>query len=397
VRRLRVVGVMTGTSCDGLDAVCIEIDAAKWISNFHYDWKVLWQKSVAYPNSLRKRVISIQQPDCKQPLKALLELDRDLGSWYGKSLAKILSAITPHQRPHLIANHGQTIGHFPSSRHRGTTFQIGDPTRIAHSTNVTVVAGFRKGDMAAGGQGAPLVPLFHKILADKLAPRSRGICIHNIGGISNLTYIGEDENHFLAFDTGPGNIWIDLAAEKASRGRIRMDKNGKLARKGRVDYQALKQVLKHPFFKTPPPRSTGRDDFPFALLLKNTHAKGNALVATATAITVETIAGSYERWIIKRGWPLETIYLCGGGAKNPTLVQGLKERLPGITVKTSDEAGLNSKYIEAQAFALFGFLALIGRPVGGKWTGAKGFGPPAHIIPGKNWLELIAKIRSSTR
>lgn len=379
-RSVRILGAMTGTSCDGLDACCVTIDEG--------GWQLLWSRSEPYPAALRKRVIDLQKPGSRHGLRDVLELDRDLGNWYGQSFARMIRAAPAGERPQVIANHGQTVAHFPAPKAQGTTLQLGDPTRVATATGLTVVSKLRDGDMAAGGEGAPLLPMFHRIIAEQL--ESDGVAIHNIGGISNLTYIpAGTRGEPIAFDTGPGNVWIDAAAELATGGKSRMDRGGKLARAGQVDVAAVQKLMRHPFFKKPAPKSTGRDDFPFELLRAATRARGADLVATATAFTVESIAVSYEREILDRGRELTAILVCGGGAKNPVLIDLLASRLPEVLVSPLGVYGFDEQLVESQAFAFFGMLALMGKPVGGSWTGVKAFGPPAHIVPGENWAEVL--------
>ena len=388
MKSLNILGVMTGTSCDGLDAACVRVDQG--------GWQPLWERSCPYPKNLRERVLRFQKSGTKLGLEEWLELNRDLGEWFGKILSVMIKSVPKKHAPHVIANHGQTIGHFPNSRGGGFTSQIADPTRIATQTGLTVVSNFRDGDMAAGGQGAPLVPLFHLLLAPALS--GKGVAIHNLGGISNLTYIGPSgpRQKVLAFDTGPANIWIDAAVEKISGGKLTMDRDGELALKGvltdDIDMKAVATLLKHPFFKKQPPKSTGRDDFPFELFLRHVKSKGPSLVSAATAVTVESIAQAYEKFILGKKLPLEAVYFCGGGAKNPVLLEWLSQRLPGIKISTLEEAGMESQYIEAQAFALFGYLSLTGKPLGGEWTGVKGFGPPGHIVPGENWDQVLSAL-----
>src|SRR5262249_25626100 len=152
---------------------------------------------------------------------------------------------------------------------------------------------FRDGDMAAGGQGAPLVPLFHRSLAHVLGTLRTGVAIHNIGGISNLTYIGPREK-LLAFDTGPGNLWIDIAAEIATGGKAKFDNGGELASQGSVDPKVFRELMKHPYFAKKPPKSTGRDEFTRDFFLsKAGKLKGPSLVTTATVVTTESIAQAY--------------------------------------------------------------------------------------------------------
>lgn len=374
---------MTGTSCDGLDCACIEIDLK--------GWRPLWSGSANYPARLRKQVLSAQVPGIRHELRALMKLDRDLGDWYGLVLQSLIKKSRPS--PQIISNHGQTLAHYPNDH---VTLQLGNPTWIAAKTGLTVISHFRDGDLAVSGQGAPLLPRFHHLLAHQLTEGSirKGVAIHNVGGISNFTYIGPNSRRdlIIACDTGPGNIWIDAAAEKATRGKLKMDLGGKLAAQGAVDWNAVKKILRHPYFSKSPPKSTGRDGFPFSLLTSKTAAQGASLVATATAITIESCAQAYERFIFGKGHPLHRIFLCGGGAKNPALIASLQARLPSISVGTMEAVGWDNQVIEAQAFGYFGFLSLLGTPVGGSWTGARDFAPPGLITPGRNWRDILNKL-----
>ena len=387
VRSLRVAGVMTGTSCDGMDVACVEFDGP----DSALSWRPLWSASLAYPPNLRRRVLDAQSPGANYEIREWLGLHRDLGRWYANSIRRIIAKHSV--RPHLIANHGQTVAHYPVE---GLTLQLGDPSLIAQATGISVVCSFREGDIAAQGQGAPLVPRFHGLSARKLGAPGRGISIHNLGGISNLSYFGGKKNgDVLAFDTGPGNIWIDAAAALSTRGRLKMDAGGKLARSGTIDEKAVRAILRHPYFSKHAPKSTGRNEFTFELLRSKTRAKGADLVAAATAVTIESIARSYENAILRKRLPLDAIYFCGGGAKNPAILEGVAERLPTVQVRSLEEAGFDPQLVEAQAFAYYGCLALLGLPLGGTWTGARGFGPPAHLIPAENWFEAVSRIRET--
>jgi anhydro-N-acetylmuramic acid kinase len=390
MQSIRILGVMTGTSCDGLDAACVQIDKTG-------HWKPIWTASAPYPKDLKKRVLEFQIPKTKTSVSEILVLNRDLGTWYGKTLKKMIEGRRSEEKPDLIANHGQTVAHFPDEE---VTLQLGDPARIAQVTGVTVISHFRDGDMAAGGQGAPLLPLFHKILADQLktSETHEGIAIHNLGGISNITYLGPSGSLYevFAFDTGPANVWIDEAVTKVTRGKKNFDQSGKFAAQGKIDINAVKKTLKHPYFKKSVPKSTGRDDFPFSFFQKQTKARGNDLIATATAVTVESIARGYEDFILSNGLPLSAIYLAGGGAKNSTLVDWLQERMPSISIRLISEMefqdSIKEEMIEPLGFALFGYFSLSGQPLGGTWTGVDGFGPPGQITPGENWQEIVSQL-----
>jgi anhydro-N-acetylmuramic acid kinase len=376
---MKILGVMTGTSCDGMDAACAEFSRNGWES--------LWTKSAPYPRALRDRVLSAQLPNSKLSLREWGELHRDLGIWIARTLQKILGKTPPHLRPQAIASHGQTVAHFPAANKQGFTIQLADPSRIAELTGLTVISNFRDGDMAAGGEGAPLAPRFHKLIAGSRT----GISIHNLGGISNLTYLGP-KNLILAFDTGPANLWIDAATELITRGKQKFDRNGALGRTAQFDGSAVEAVLHDQFFRRRPPKSTGRDDFPFRKLLQTTSVRDAGLVATATAITVKSIARAYSDFILKKNLPLDTIYFTGGGARNSFLIESLRKHLPGIRIAQLTELGVDPYYLEANAFAYFGCLALRGHAVGGHWTGVCDWAPPARVIPGRNWSQIVRRL-----
>ncbi len=390
---LRILGVMTGTSCDALDAACVEFSGERW--------KVLWTASRPYPAPLRKRVGAAQLPKTRASSLEFLELHRDLGLWYGDAIHGLIERHQP--QPHLIANHGQTIAHFPAPKRQGMTWQMGDPARIAWRTGLSVLTEFRAGDLAAGGEGAPLAPLFHGALAQLLpqAWKDSGVSFHNLGGISNLTYV-DPRGEILAWDTGPASFWIDESVVKISKGAQRFDTGGKLAARGKADFKVVSKILALPYFSKSPPKSTGRDDFPFSLFMRHAaRLRGADLVATATEITLRSIQQDYEKWILGKNRPLGQILVCGGGAKNRTLLQQLNQRLVPVEVRALTDWNplYNSQYIEALAFAYMGYQALRGRPIAGPWTKKRplakedpGFATPAHILPGKNWAQVLRMI-----
>jgi len=376
-----IVGVMTGTSCDGMDAARMTITSGKT--------SVLSRLTLEYPTVLRKRVLSIQKPGIKLSWKDMLTLDRDLGLWYASALSSWFKK--ENFQPDLIANHGQTVVHLPDLKPCGITLQLGDPSLIAARTGITVASHFRSGDLASLGQGAPLAPLYHQEIAKSLLPQYQGVSIHNLGGISNFSYIQNQVCQF-AFDTGPGNCWIDAATEIATRGKKKFDQGGVLGRMGKPDMVAVKKALRHPYFKKVPPKSTGRDDFTIPLFKSISKARGNDLIATAVHITAESISEAYHRFVIEKKLPLDAIVMSGGGTKNEFLISLIQEKLPTISIKNMEDIGLDSQGIEAQAFGYFGYLSLLGRSLGGKWTGAKGYAPPARLSPSQNWVSLLKKL-----
>ncbi len=393
---LRILGIMTGTSCDGMELACLEFRSPDAQS----PWKTLWQASAAYPSRLRQEVLALQDPKKTLSLLTLLQLNRKLGVWYG---ASVQAALKRHKaQPHVLANHGQTVAHHPTRLPKlpaqlqgqgGVTLQLGDGAQLAFATGLTVIQQFRLGDLAAGGQGAPLVPRFHQNLIHKLATPEEarsGIALHNLGGISNFSYL-DPKGQLLACDTGPANLWIDAAVQQVTNHAQLFDRGGRLAAAHRTDQKAVDQLLNTiAFFQAPPPKSTGRDDFPFHLLLKATRHRDARLISTATALTSQSIAQAYQTWILQKKRPLKAIYFCGGGAKNLTLLNQIQALLPQVKVARLEDWGLDSSWIEATAFAYFGLLALLGQPLGGAWTGAtRGFAPPAQILPGANWRQVL--------
>lgn len=374
---IRILGVMTGTSCDGLDASCLEIGNGK-IKN-------LWSATLPYPSALKKRVLKAQNSSFKFSAKSFFELHRDLGIWYGKSCKTLISKHS-RAKPHAIALHGQTVLHHPTLKPVGITVQLGDPSVVSTITGLTTISQFRSGDVAAGGEGAPLVPLYHHSLAHRYG-LSEGIAFHNLGGFSNLTYLGPS-CMVMAFDTGPANAWIDYAVEKFTRGKMAYDRDGKLASMGKVDTTLLRSLLSHSYFKKKPPKSTGRDDFTFEVLQKKVKRLNINTITTLTELTAVSIANAYKDYILKKKLPLREVYFSGGGSFNSYLLKRIQLHLPKVKVKKVEALGLNSSFVEAEAFAYFGYLSLYGEPLGGPWTGAQAFGPPGMITPGENWLDI---------
>ncbi len=339
-------------------------------------------------------VLSCQQPQARHTFQQWLALDRELGNWFADSLESIRRAgRTPLD---AIANHGQTVAHHPGVG----TLQLGAPEIIAARLGVTVISNFRNGDMACGGQGAPLVPGFHRILALGAGVHRGGCTIHNLGGISNLTYI-HGRSPVKAWDTGPANLWIDAVVQSRTNGRLLMDRNGRLGLSGKAHGPTVARLLKHPYFKRTPPKSTGRDDFSSAQVLAAVrHLELRDAVATVTEATAKSISSDYHRNILSPGLPLSRIIFCGGGALNPALILHLEAALDEVgsqaRILNSSHLGIPAQDMEAAAFAFLGRESLLGHALGGSWTGASGFGPPGHLIPGRNWSALLRKVRRLT-
>ena len=381
---LLIWGVMTGTSCDGLDISAVDYKRESWLP--------LWGKSFPYPKELKKKVIHLQNPNARITPKDIFLVNRELSLWYSDCVLKILKKINKNEHPDLIACHGQTIAHYPEKKQGSITVQLFDPSFVVNKTGVSVVSHFREGDVAAGGHGAPLANAFHQLIIDGLGLRKDGVSIHNLGGISNFTYFSPT-GKMISCDTGPANVWIDAAVEKVTSGKMAFDYNGLLAKKGKIDTKVLIDLFKHPYIKKDIPKTTGRDDFTLDYFFKKTEKlKGIDRVSTATEFTAATICNAYERFVLKKGHPLKTILVSGGGSKNTTLIEWIKIKLPQVDVISIEQTGLDPTFIEAQAFSYLGLRSLLAAPVGGEWTGVRSWAAPGWITPGKNWNQLIDKI-----
>jgi anhydro-N-acetylmuramic acid kinase len=351
---MRIIGLMSGTSADGVDAAVIDIKKNK-VSLLAFDM-------FAYTPLLRRSILELGEQTSCLPAD-ISNLNFLLGEVFAGAAIRLckksriaLSTID------LIGSHGQTIYHNPKGRRFGrhivrSTLQIGEPSMIAHRTGITTVADFRPADMAVNGEGAPLVPFAdYFLLKDKRLNRA----VQNIGGIANVTYLPADcrPRDIIAFDTGPGNMIIDRIANIISKGKLNYDKDGKIAAKGRVDTKMLNEMLAHPFFKRKPPKSTGREEFgrkycdTFYKKAKNKSLSPQDFLATVTAFTSVSIARAYQLFL--PGIPDELI-LCGGGARNKTLVKMLKQNLNKTTIRFSDDFGISCDAKEAVSFAILAY------------------------------------------
>lgn len=320
----------------------------------------------SFPRRLRQRLMAVMAP-AQTTTEEIARLHAELGEAFGQAARKIITRMPATRRPVLIGLSGQTVCHLPSRRpYQTVTLQLGDGSKVAARAQVPTIAEFRQGDIAAGGQGAPLVPwtdwvLFHHPSKHRL--------IQNIGGIGNFTWLpaGGGPEKVVAFDTGPGNMLIDALVTRVTDGRSTYDRDGRRAARGRVLEDVLARWMRHPFFKQPPPRTTGRELFGLLFLnaqwplLRRASRDPNDWIATATALTASSIADAFARFInpayrsIKRAkgalLPVEMI-VAGGGARNRTLRAMLVEALPGVVIRTMDEVGIPVEAKEAVSFAI---------------------------------------------
>jgi anhydro-N-acetylmuramic acid kinase len=343
------LGAISGTSVDGLDLALLEITR---------EIRVLAATTARMPEALQRTLRELGQAETVD-LDAFGAADAELGTFMGEALLEFLQeqgetagAIS------AIGSHGQTVRHRPAGPHP-FTLQIGDPNRIAEVTGITTVADFRRRDVAAGGQGAPLVPPFHGAL---FRTRAENRAVLNLGGIGNFTLLPADPAAAITgFDTGPGNAlmddWILHARQEP------YDRQGEWAASGTIDPVLLERLLADPFLSAPPPKSTGREHFNLGWLkdqlerhLADRSLPDADVQATLCAFTAETVARALTSW----GGDTERVLVCGGGRHNRTLLAAIAERV-GCPVQTTDDHGVDGDSVEAAAFAWLAHQTLNGQ------------------------------------
>jgi len=372
---LLVIGLISGTSVDGIDACLARISGPS-------ERPVVQQLgflTAPYTNELRREILAVAGGDSRSP-ENLCRLDHAVGDAFAQAALRLLRETrTRPQDIDLVGSHGQTIFHDPV---QGTTWQIGEPTRITTVLRCPVISSFRRADMAAGGQGAPLVPLFDALLFRR---KDRGRILLNIGGIANVTVLpkGEGTQGVFAFDTGPGNILMDEFVSRATSGRMVYDEGGKIAASGTVDQELLAGFMEHPYFLEKPPKSTGREVFGsgfVALTLGEGTRRGenmNDLVATLNEFTALSITESIKEYVMPVA-SIDEVLVSGGGVHNKTLLKRIGEELDSITVSSFESTGFSPDAKEALAFALLARESLLGRP--GNVLGATG--AREHVVLG---------------
>ncbi len=350
------IGLMSGTSCDGVDAVLVRLKGAGAATAM----KLIEHRSFPYPDSLRARLLR-EYLDAKE----ICLLNFELGERFAEAArALIVKAEEQGDTVDFIASHGHTVAHFPPPTDDTVgTLQIGESAVITERAGVPVVSDFRQRDMAAGGQGAPLVTYADWVLFQK---PGRTVACLNIGGIANFTVVTEAFEEIVAFDTGPGNMIIDGTVRLLSKGVKHMDEDGQSAARGTVIDEYLEYLMSHPYFDRVPPKSTGREAFGVAAYLRDAVANRrdqsfDDLVATATAAVAKTIADAYRRFIAPR-FTIDHVIVGGGGAKNKTLMKLLARELGQVRLFTMDQYGIPIAAREAIAFAILGNETIMGRP-----------------------------------
>jgi anhydro-N-acetylmuramic acid kinase len=398
---MKIIGLMSGTSADGIDAAVVDVTGS---TTETLGVELISFTFVPYEPEQRASIFPLFDP-ATGTVDRICQMNFAIGDWFaGAALLAMREAGLQPSDIDLIASHGQTIYHSVEAESPvKSTLQIGEAAVIAQRTGVTTIADFRVADVAADGQGAPLVShLDWLLLRDAVKTRA----VQNIGGIGNVTYLppGENPDTVLAFDTGPGNMLIDYATSQATGGAQRYDRDGQIASSGQVDHALVAEWMAHPYFALPIPKTTGREQFGVQLgeeLWAKAMARGMSgddIVATLTAFTAESIADAYARFLPTIP---DEVFIGGGGANNPTLMVMLAKRLPSAQVKTLDEfdrtqgAALNisSDSREAVSFAIMGYETIHGRPSNlPSCTGATESAVLGKVTPGTNYRRLMREV-----
>ncbi len=339
------IGLMSGTSLDAIDAVLLDT------SNQPFQLINTWEHPI--PSNIQAEILALCLPGDNE-IDRMGQLDNRIGRLFAQAVNQLLSQTKlPPEAIRAIGSHGQTIRHRPGFS-ESFTLQIGNPALITELTGITTVADFRRADMAAGGQGAPLAPAFHQAAFEA---RGKNRVIVNIGGMANITVL--ENQQVQGFDTGPGNALLNSWARRHIR--TAYDRNGAWAKQYSVNAQLLTQMLADPYFQQPPPKSTGRETFNDTWLneqIQNSrlNLEPGVIQATLTALTAVSIANA-----IKQYSDFDEVYVCGGGVHNAYLLELLSRELQ-TDIHSTQQLGIDPDYVEAAAFAWFAHQALIRQP-----------------------------------
>ncbi len=345
----RVIALMSGTSCDSIDAGLCEVNpdmTVKLISGINYK----------YPEHIRSKIFSLFSGNAT--IKDLCMMNFAVGHCFAQACNVLISEFG---KPDFISSHGQTVYHYPFDEKLDnipikSTLQIGESSIIAKETGCMTISNFREADIASGGQGAPLV-----CFADE--KWFKNALVQNIGGISNVTVISDDCDTF-GFDNAPGNVIIDYLTNKFFNKPY--DKDGEIAKSGKVSHSWLECLMQDEYYFISPPKTTGREYFSPAYIensLKLAPDSPHDIIATATALTARAIAVSYERFVYPHTNSIKEVIIGGGGAYNPVLMQFLRSYLPKhILLKTHEDYGISNNFKEVMAFALLGYCTYYNIP-----------------------------------
>jgi anhydro-N-acetylmuramic acid kinase len=352
---MRVIGLMSGTSVDGIDAAIVEISGG--LESEPLQTQLLAGKTFPYPPELRSQILSVCD-GASLSMETFAQLDDAIAQAFAQAATTIAQGFD-HIK--LIGSHGQTVFHRPPAPNQlGYTLQLGRGALIAHLTQIETISNFRVADIAIGGQGAPLVPPVDKAL---LGHPTLDRAVQNLGGIGNVAFLpaGDRRDRFLGFDTGPANVLLDLAVTQLSQGTKTYDADGAWAASGTPQTTLVQKWLQHPFFQQAPPKSTGRELFGEAFLqqcLADASGVSAAdFLASLTELTALSIAQSYRQFLPRMP---QQILLCGGGSRNTYLRQRIQVHCPEAEVLSTSDVGLDADFKEAIAFAVLAYWRKLG-------------------------------------
>ena len=387
-----VIGLMSGTSADGVDVAIYEIMGMPG----DLSAQLIVGRTFNYESKMRNRILECCDPE-QSRVDEIADLNVDLAELFAKSALSVVSeAGLSTNDIDLIGSHGQTLWHnvLPSGQ-VSASLQIVESSVLAERTQTTTVSNFRARDIALGGQGAPLTSYVDWLLLRR--PR-HWRAIQNIGGMGNVTFLPpleSDNDKPIAFDTGPGNAMLDIAVNHFTGGDLTFDRDGQMARRGRINEEWLEQLLRHPYYARDYPKTTGRETFGTAAaleLIAQAQARGLSdveIIATLTALTATNIADSYQRFAPAS---IEEVILGGGGRRNPVMVSMLQELLAPTSVLTHEDIGLDSDFKEALVFAVLAYETWHGRTGSlPALTGASRAAVLGQITPGDNFQALLRK------
>lgn len=345
-----VVGLMSGTSLDGIDASLVNINGFGMNTTI----EVMESISVVYEEEMREELLLAMNKDTSN-VEQLCSLNYKLSYIFADAVKRVCKkARVTLKQIDLIGSHGQTLYHLPQTASPlvRSTLQIGEPCILAYETDTMVISNFRAMDIAAGGEGAPLIPYIDWLL---FKSQSRGRILQNIGGIGNCTVITKDcqKEDIIAFDTGPGNMIIDGLCRTLID--LSYDHEGRIAAQGKVHKKLVSKWMQHSFFSSRPPKSTGREDFGSnytrQLIEKYSYLPSEDLIATATYFTAYSIVYAYKKFVFPKS-QVDEVVISGGGANNTTLISMIRDLLPDKHILTSNEIGINIDEKEAVGFAV---------------------------------------------
>jgi anhydro-N-acetylmuramic acid kinase len=344
---MRVIGLMSGTSVDGIDAALVEVSGSKHDLQIEF----IAGETYPYPEELQVEILDVCG-GAPRSMAEFADLDDAIADQFAQAAITIQAN---HPKAVLIGSHGQTVFHRPPNGRLGYTVQLGRGDAIARQTEIMTVSNFRVADIAAGGQGAPMVSALDVAL---LTHPTKYRCVQNIGGIGNVTYLPTADSPFkiCGWDTGPGNMLIDLAVHRFSDGTQTYDRDGAWAATGTPCQELVDRWLTQDYFQQSPPKSTGREQFGQEYLnhclADADHLSPADILATLTELTAASIAHSYRSFLPKLP---DQVFVCGGGSRNSYLKSRLQDRLGNIPVMTTNDVGLNADFKEAIAFAVLAY------------------------------------------